>query len=87
MKALFLSSIALLAFRAHLGWAAPGAAAVTHGRTLPACSEKEIGNCTCSNGTEYQAAKTYAVIGANAQDFQKLYGSCMLSRCITASGL
>lgn len=69
-----LSGIAFLVVHSVAALAAPA-----HGHKLPACSEKDIGNCTCPNGTEYQAAKTYAVIGVNALDFQKLYGSCALS--------
>ena len=72
-SARLLSGIAAIALHALAIWAAPPA---TDSRALPACSDKDIGNCTCPAGTEYQAATTYAVIGTNAQTFQKLYGSC-----------
>lgn len=52
------------------------AAAAAPSYQLPACSDKDIGNCTCPYGTQYQASTTYAIVGTNAQDFQNLYGSC-----------
>lgn len=76
-----LGGIAALALHSLATLAAP-AAAYSHG--LPPCSDIDIGNCTCPNGTQYQASTTYAVIGTNAQTLQKSYGSCILSPSVIA---